>query len=171
MIRFKNQGFSLVEVLIVVVIIGIIVAIAIPNLMGARRASNEASTVSAMRVLHGAQTTYSSTSGNGEFAGNANSQDTSGLAELHNANLIDNVLGSGYKSGFSFVGDRVPSSPGVPPTFYFSAIPISTSGISQTGVRRYGIATNGVVKADSTETDLGTHFDAVTLASAPPFNQ
>lgn len=163
-----QNGFSLVEVLIVVVIIGIIAAIAIPNLMGARRASNEASAISSMRVLYGAQTTYASTSGNGNFAGNAGTQDQSAFSELQNANLIDNILGSGLKSGYIYVGDRIAIAPGVAAFFYFSAIPTSGSGISQTGVRRFGISSNGVIKAD--EIDLFTHYDAATLAAAPAAN-
>ena len=65
----KQKGFSLIELLIVVAIILIIAAIAIPNLLRSRMAANEASAVGSVRTLNTAQVTYSSTWGIGYAAG------------------------------------------------------------------------------------------------------
>ena len=106
----KSQRFFVVNI-IVVVIIGIIAAIAIPNLIASRRAANEGSSVSALRVLHSAQAAYNNGPGSGEYAGTTGTDDLSPLTQLLAAELIDPSLGLGTKSGYSYIGSRVPRPP------------------------------------------------------------
>ena len=159
----REQGFSLIELLIVVVIIGIIAAIAIPNLLAARRSANEGSAVSAMRTLHGAQMTYAATAGNGEYAG-ATSFSVAALQELGTpgARIIDESLDTGVKNSYEFQGIRAARTATAPAQFAFSSRPTTTSGVAQTGTRRFGVATEGVIVADSTL----SHFTTIASVQA-----
>jgi len=164
----NQNGFSLIELIIVLLIIAIVVTIAIPNIIAARRSANEGSAISSLRALHGAQIAYQTTRGAGNYAGTASpTGDTAGLVIMRNAGIIDPVLGAGTKSGYKFVGGVTLNSLSSPATFFFSANPLSSSGAMKSGTRRYCITQQGVIGADPT--NLGVAFNETTAQAATPF--
>jgi type IV pilus assembly protein PilA len=100
--KTADEGFSLIELLIVVSIILTLAAIAIPNLLRSRMAANEASAVGSIRTINTAAIEYNSTYGNG-FPPALSAIGTTGSAAVSctNAELIDSVLTTGTKSGFT----------------------------------------------------------------------
>jgi prepilin-type N-terminal cleavage/methylation domain-containing protein len=155
----KQKGFSLIELLIVVAIILIIAAIAIPNLLRSRIAANEASAVGSMRTINTAEVTFSSTYPDQGFAQSlAQLGPTTGQtsANSSNAMLLDNVLATGTKSGYVFnltVGaTTLPVT-----TFYDVSYPVT---MDQTGKRSFYSDASGVIRYQADGT-------SATSASSP----
>lgn len=141
----KKNGFSLIELLIVVAIILIIAAIAIPNLLRARIAANEASAVGSVRTVNTAQVAYTSTY---PTVGYANGLSLLGgtctgsvTPTSNSACLIDSVLAGGTKSGYSF---SLAASGGPPAGWYETDAAPKTA--NQTGVRYFCSSADSVVR-------------------------
>ena len=149
-----GAGFSLIELLITVAIIGIIAAIAIPNLLASRRAANEGSAQYSLRTIHSCEITYFATIGDGTYGD---------IPALRVQLLTDQILGTGTKSGYTFVAN--PTAPGVRPALYYAtAVPVVASGPGKTGARRFGVTEDGAIHGDSVSLSPYADRNAVTAA-------
>ena len=151
----EQMGFSLIELLIVVAIILIIAAIAIPNLLRARMAANESSAVASLRTVNTAEVTYNSTYPTVGFSANLVSLGgaigAACVPAQATACLIDAVLanngipaGSG-KSGYQFTTGAGTVANGVNVGYAVKAVPIT---INQTGIRGFCAEEDAVVRVD-----------------------
>jgi type IV pilus assembly protein PilA len=153
--RRKQKGFSLIELLIVVTIILIIAAIAIPNLLRSKMAANEASAVESLRALNTAAVLYSTTYGGYPQA--LLSLGPATPATSASADLIDSVLASGTKSGYNFTLTKgATDSAGNVLSYSITAVPVSAG---TTGQRSFFTDQSGVIRASPTGT--------ATVASTP----
>jgi type IV pilus assembly protein PilA len=162
----KQKGFSLIELMIVVAIILIIAAIAIPNLLRSRMAANQSSAVGSLRTMSSSNVTYASTYGigyaqtlamlgpNGQTCAAGTAPPSSGAC------LIDSVLAGGAKSGYDFTAYTAgaPDANGVRNTWNDVASP---SAYGQTGNNSYFVDESNVIRfkngsaATSTDSAIG----------------
>ena len=164
----KQKGFSLIELLIVVAIILIIAAIAIPNLLRARIAANESSAVASVRTINTAMTTYNSTYPSQGFAATLAilGPDANPCAPSStNACLIDSQLATGTKSGYNFAATGGAPQNGANTNYYATATPIA---VNQTGLRSFCAFEDAVVRVQPTGAAVGSYAACQALT---PLNQ
>ena len=152
--RKHSEGFSLIELLIVVAIILIIAAIAIPNLLKTKMAANQASAVASLRTMNTSEVTYSATYNVGFTSTLAQlGTPASGNATSAAAGLIDSVLAAGSKSGYSFVYAASTAVNGSTPNYTINANPLT---VGTTGQNFYYTDASNVIRMNTSATAAAT---------------
>jgi prepilin-type N-terminal cleavage/methylation domain-containing protein len=146
--KSKQYGFSLIELLIVVAIILIIAAIAIPNLLSGKMAANEASAVQSLRTIQSAETAYATTYPAVGYSATLTALGGPGTAcsaTSSQACLIDPILASGQKSGYTITWHGDGLTPSV--TYTMNADPVMRGS---TGRRSFYTDFPGVIRYNNT---------------------
>ena len=142
-------GFSLIELLIVVAIILIIAAIAIPNMIRAKMSANESSAASSIRQISRAEMAYYAAYPDQGYAPaltNLSGPQTNCLPSSTTACIIDPDLAAGIKSGYSFSSVGVQPSGGINTSFVAGAAPVT---FNSSGTKDFCSVADGVLRAQT----------------------
>jgi type IV pilus assembly protein PilA len=139
--RSKQKGFSLIELLIVVAIILIIAAIAIPNLLRSKIAANQASAVASLRTLNTSSVLFNTNYQ--QYPSALTDMATGASVTSTSADLIDSVLSTGTKSGYNFAW----TGGGTTGAYTIVATPVSAA----TGTVYYFTDQSLVIRSNSTK--------------------
>jgi len=155
--RSKQRGFSLIELLIVVAIIGIIAAIAIPNLIKSQQAAHETAALTEVQTIGKQQVLYSITKGHSKFAD---------LATLGSLNYVDSNMATGNKGGYVFATTPI-NADGMPAMFDTTAHPSAVGNFGTGNRSYYSNETMVVFEADGITPPTATPQDRVPKDGTP----
>jgi prepilin-type N-terminal cleavage/methylation domain-containing protein len=153
----KQRGFSLIELLIVVAIIGIIAAIAIPSLLKSQQAARETAALTEVQSIHKAQVLYSVTKGKGKFAR---------LDELTGGGYGLEAIVNGVKGGYQFTSEPV-NTEGLMAMYDTTAKPTSPGTFGTGNVSFYTNETGVIYETDGGEPPTATPQDRVPQNGKP----
>jgi type II secretory pathway pseudopilin PulG len=129
--NFGGKGMAIAGIILSViqmVTIPFVAAIAIPNLLAARKSANEASAIATMRTLASAEATYATTKGLGNYGD---------IDKLVEAGLIDPQLKKGFKNGYVFIVTATSQTNAIPSNYTITAKPLVSEGMSASGTRSF----------------------------------
>jgi type IV pilus assembly protein PilA len=143
----KNKGFSLIELLIVVAIILIIAAIAVPSFLRSRIVANESAAAAAVRTINSAQISYNSAYPSVGFASTLTQLSGTSCSPPSStgACLIDSALAAGERTGYTFTLSNVS---GTPSSSY--SLVASPSNANYSGVRNFCSFEDAIIRVSMT---------------------
>lgn len=154
--RLNNRGFSLLELLIVITLIGTIAAIAVPNLLGSRKAANAASAIQTLRLISSTQASYSAGVGNGEYAGIDNLVKQQYVdSSIQAASIPSASSTQAPKSGYIFLFNVIKSDSNTNTVASYDVLarPLISNGLIG-GDRSFFVDQSNVIRASTSPTQL-----------------
>lgn len=137
--NYGGKGMAIAGIILSIIqliALPFVAAIAVPNLLAARKSANEASAISTLRALTLAEANYTTSLGAGNYGD---------MDKLASAGLVDPQLKKGFKNGYIFIVTVTTTTANVPPSYTITAKPLVSEGMSASGTRSFFLTNDGII--------------------------